>query len=280
MTSVRPASSMRLLWTGLVLAGIVVTIGLLVDRGTEEDASTPLTQRQPSVRGTRDANAEFVRGEAADIEARPAQLQLGLRTPCDGSVHTEIELFNRGDVPASIDGWITSSSAIVVDAQPGFVLAPKESCKVELRISPWSYGENKQRVEFRVKDSPTVRVGVSWEVQAAIWAKPALIVRPNGTRPRRVILERIGAEGAFLPEPFTVLSVHPLVAFVDDTAAAEAGVATLIVDFKAIDDLAEHATKDEGVFTFGAAGRWKTLDILVRTDCGACPELHLLIRNQ
>lgn len=279
MAPTRSASSTRFLITGVVLAGIVITIGFLVERSNEDEPASAMTERKTRAREVREVGAPASHQDAANVEARPTQLQLGTRTPCDGAVRTEIELFNRGKTPATIGGWLVSSSALVVDAQPGFTLAPGEGCKVELRVSPWSYGHNEQRVEFRVQDSPSVRVEVSWDVQAAIWAKPSLIVRPSGIRPRRVVLERIGVDGAFLPEPFSVLSVHPSVAAVDEGAAIEAGVATLLVDFAAIDEIAQHAMKSDRAFTFGSAGRWKTLEILVRTDCGACPELHLLVRN-
>ncbi len=279
MSDSQPRTGLRLVMTGLVLASIVVVGGFLLQRAPEDAEPNAANEARPTVRAPREVGGARAPSQPAVVEARPSHLSLGTRSPCEGAVRTEVELFNRGETPASIDGWLVSSSAIIVDAQPGFTLAAGESCKVELRVSPWSFGVNAQRVEFRVKDSASVRVGVDWEVQAAIWAKPSLIVRPTGNRPRRVVLERIGVDGAFLPEPFTVLSVSPLVAFVDDAAPAEPGVATLLVDFAAIDEIAAHATKEDRAFTFGAAGRWKTLEILVRTDCGACPELHLFIRN-
>ncbi len=279
MIPTRPHSTARTLITGFTLAVIVVGLGIFVSSESTDGTEDSPRESTRSLRGARGVDADAPPIAPAEVEARPAHISLGTRSPCDGAVRTEVELFNRGKTPASIAGWLVSSSAIVVDAQPGFTLAPGESCKIELRVSPWSYGVNRQGVEFRVKESPSVRLGVDWEVQSAIWAKPSLIVRPTGNRPRRVVLERIGIEGAFFPEPFTVLSVSPLVAFVDEAAPVESGVATLLVDFHAIDEMASTATKDDHAFTFGAAGRWKTLEILVRTDCGACPELHLSVRN-
>ena len=113
-------------------------------------------------------------------------------------------------------------------------------------------------------------------------ARPAVVTRPDRARNFAVNIDRVSADGAFLPEAYEILGVEPRVAPI--LPPLEPGHGAINIDFQAIDELAASPSGAELTafeWTETQDGRrWKSIELTVRTSLEACPEVRVRVRNR
>ncbi len=222
------------------------------------------------------------------VVVEPEKLELGRVTQCGEPAIGEVTLRNEGRVPAKVDGWVATCGCVAVLAEPGFMLEPGTSRTLPIRVDPTGVGGKSQRIDFRLDGNALGgRVRIDYDVYSPIRAMPSMAIRPEKGTELLLELERSTPEGEHIATPFEVLSVLPPVGqpwrAMEGEPPLEPGWGGVIVDFAAIDALAaDPASRADPAFEWrgdGADARWKTFEIVIRTDDSVCGEIRVRLRN-
>jgi len=268
---------------GITLIGVGVALNLLDDadarpsqraagRGVERRGGGGGEKRLPFARAS-------VSAEAVD---------LGKLTPCQPRGRFEVAVANDGDVPIRIEGWISTSSCLAPEIEPGFEVAAGALEKVPIRVEPWDPGRQSHRIEFRVAADghavnavgASVRVAFTMETPILVW--PSVPRRPERGDRFIVDFERCAPDGTFLAEAFDIYGVEPKVGQIQPPLGD--GHGAVIIDFAAIDELASQpealANRDFEWMDTPNGRRWRSFDLVVRTSLESCPDLRVRVRNR
>lgn len=285
MSSSRITTSTALiLGIALVAAGLYFKFG----GGTDVTGGAPTgasadPERTPAARKDVDPRAPRPR-----VALSSDRLQLGTLSQCGEPKIAEIILTNDGEVPAKVDGWISSCGCISVLTEPGFLLDPGDARTVPIRIDAWGVGTKNARLDFRLAGNAVgARLVFDYTVSSPIRTRPSIVIRSELSKGFLVELERSADDGSHVDEAFNVLGVLPPVATVWAPAEGEApldpGWGGIEIDFAAIDALAaEPDSANDPAFEWKESpkGRkWRSIELLIRTDLPVCGDLRVRVRN-
>jgi len=268
-----------------VLAAItLIGASVYMNWSGSSGATDPATAPAPGGGGISGGIAR-PRGEARAVQKlriSPEKIDLGTVSQCKPMPQVEIVLTNDGTEPVKVVGWIATCSCVEPELTEGLTIAAGDFVKVPVRLHPLGLGGKSQRLDFRLEGNARGgSVRIDYVIDSPILPMPVMVVRPDAYDTKVVDLERVDADGNDLYEKFAVRGIEPPVArFVGSNAD---GHAAIEVDFKAIDALAEGADPRDERFTWETvAGRrtWKTMELVVATDCAACEALRIRIRNR
>jgi hypothetical protein len=97
-----------------------------------------------------------------------------------------------------------------------------------------------------------------------------------------VNIDRSASDGSFVPDAYEILGVEPRVAQI--LPPLEPGHGAINIDFQAIDELAASTGGAEiGAFEWTetpGGRRWRSIELTVRTNLEACPEIRVRVRNR
>ena len=261
--------------------------GALARGGDSSDgAAARLSENSGSSRsGRRDEDPDSPRPR---VRVKPEKLDLGRVTQCGEPTIGEVTLTNDGRTPAKVDGWVATCGCIAVLAEPGFVLEPGASRAIPIRVDPAGIGGKSQRIDFRLNGNALGgRVRLDYEVYSPIRVIPSMAIRPEKGTELLLELERSTPEGEHIATPFEVLAVLPPVGrpwkAADGEPPLDPGWGGVIVDYAAIDELAAQPdSRADPAFEWrgnGDGARWKTLELIIRTDDSVCGEIRVRVRN-
>lgn len=218
-----------------------------------------------------------------NLVVTPERIELGQISHCSGAREFSISMRNTGDTPIAVTGWRTTCACLAPDSAGGFTIAPGEDRALGVRLDPLGFGGKSQSIDFRVDGvvgGPRVRV--DYEVVSPIRPVPGVVLRTEGKPNLVIAIERYDPEHQFLAKPFGILGCVPMVA--KATPTGNDGQWALDIDYAAIDELAAldiNATDPAFQWIDGPKGRrWKSLDLVVRTDDAECGEVHVLVKNR
>jgi hypothetical protein len=273
----RRSGNALLLVGALALGGLGVYINLRPEP-SEGASGAPRNAEAPLAGGPRRPKTGI-----PNLVVTPERIDLGPISHCGGAREFSISMRNTGDTPIAISGWRTTCACLAPEAPGGFTVAPGEDRVLEVRIDPLGFGGKSQSIDFRVDGvvgGPRVRV--DYEVVSPIRPVPGVVMRAEGKPNLVIAIERYDAEHQFLAKPFEILGCVPMVA--KATPTGNDGQWALDIDCAAIDELAAldiNSTDPAFQWTEGPNGRrWKTLDLVVRTDDAECGEVHVLVKNR
>lgn len=218
-----------------------------------------------------------------NLEVTPERVELGTISHCSGPRTFQVTMRNTGTAPIAVTGWRTTCACVSPEAVGGFTIAPGDDHALSVRVDPLGFGGKSHSIDFRL-DGVVVgpRVRVDFEVASAIRPVPGVVLRAEGKPNLVIAIERYDADHQFLAKPFEILGCVPMVA--KATPTGNVGQWALDIDYAAIDELAAFDTsRTDPAFewTEGPNGpRWKTLDLVVRTDSPECGEVHVLVKNR
>lgn len=268
--------------TLLVLAALALAAAGLYQQfgGTSGDDSD---DRSP--RAGNSAAAARAKNEPSKLRLSTERIDLGTISHCEGARTFELLMTNDGTEPITVSGWRATCSCVSPNGKGGFAVLPGETTALPIRVEPQGAGGKSQRIDFRIDGSiGGPRVRIDYVVASVIRPRPSVVMRPTKGTLAIVDLERSAPDGAFIEEAFLILGTVPQVAKVFDVPPSMGlGLGGIEIDFAAIDALA----KLEGVGgdpafeweTTASGVRWKSLDLVVRTDLPACSEVHVTIKN-
>lgn len=280
----------------LLVAAALIGLGLYLNRGERGPGSGDGSASSPSSdsaagdidsvterRRPADTGAPFAR-----LSVSPEKVELGSVPTCGVRRTFEVALANDGDKPLRVDGWVSTCACVAPAVAPGFTIAPGEVYTLPVTVEPWNFGTQSHRIDFRVSGdgrSPNATAGrlrVNYTVEGALRARPAVVTRPDRLRNFAVNIDRVAADGSFLPEAYEILGVEPRVAPI--LPPLEPGHGAINIDFQAIDDLAASPSgADLAAFEWSETPdgpRWKSIELIVRTSLEECPEIRVRVRNR
>lgn len=277
----------------LVCGAALIGLGLYLNRGRESSGARTAALPPGSVerdidsvlgkRRTAPDGAPF-----AKLSVAPEKIEFGSVSTCGERRTVEVALANDGDAPLRVDGWVSTCACVSPTVAPGFVIEPGGVFQLPIAIEPWNFGTQSHRIDFRVSGdglSPNAsagRVRVNFSVDGVLRARPAMVTRPGHMRNFAVNIDRSASDGSFVPDPYEILGVEPRVAQV--LPPLEPGHGAINIDFQAIDELAASPTAaDIKAFDWSetpAGRRWKSIELTVRTNLEACPEIRVRVRNR
>jgi hypothetical protein len=276
-----------------LVAIVLISLGLYANLGGDEGDGAEDFARPPARVGDDEdspvvARRRTPKGEKPWVEVVPDRMELGAISPCGGERRFDAVIRNLGRESLEIAGWRATCGCVVVEAEPGFSIAPGDERVVTVRVDPWGAGEKSQRIDFRVLDGAGAsnalgaRLRIDYTVGGALRTRPSAVVRPVGKTPAFVDIERFGPDGEFLAEAFEVMSVLPPVATVLPSLGD--GHGAIEVDYAAIDAMAsEPGAADDPRFEWvevaGAGRRWASFELTVRTSVELCGDLRIRVRN-
>lgn len=268
---------------GITLVGVGVALNILDDSDTRP--SPRAAGRGGEARGGGGAEKQLPFARAS---ISPGVVDLGKLTPCKPRGRFEVAVANDGDVPIRIEGWISTSSCLAPEIEPGFEVAAGAVEKVPIRVEPWDPGRQSHRIEFRVAADghavnavgASVRVDFTMETPILVW--PSVPRRPERGDRFIVDFERCAPDGTFLAEAFDIYGVEPKVGQIQPPLGD--GHGAVIIDFAAIDELASQpealANRDFEWMDTPNGRRWRSFDLVVRTSLESCPDLRVRVRNR
>jgi len=213
------------------------------------------------------------------LRISPAKAELGTLSLCRPVPPVEIVLSNDGPDPVKVVGWIATCACIAPDVAEGFEVPARGFVKVPVRVDPQGLGAKSQRLDFRLEGNARGgSVRFEYTVEGAIVPVPVVAVRPDASDTKVVDLWRIDVAGKPIAEKFVVRSIEPPVAKVVGTV--EDGHAAIEIDYNAIDALAESGSSMFEWRVRGESRRWQSVEIVVETDCDACPQMRMRVRNR
>lgn len=275
----------------LLIGAGLVGLGVYLNRG--QAGSTNSTPPRDSAAGDIDSVIEKRRpadagAPFAKLTVSPEKLDLGSVPTCGARRTFEVALANDGDKPLRVDGWVSTCACVSPQVAPGFTIEPGDVFTLPIAVEPWNFGTQSHRIDFRVSGSglsPNAtagRVRVNFTVEGALRARPAIVTRPDLMRNFAVNIDRVAADGSFLPEAYEILGVEPRVAPI--LPPLEPGHGAINIDFQAIDELAASPSgADLAAFEWTETSdgrRWKSIELVVRTSLEACPEIRVRVRNR
>jgi hypothetical protein len=268
---------------GITLVGVGIALNLL-----DDDDAGPSTRSAERRGETRAGGGGEKRLPFARASISPEAVDLGKLTPCAPRGRFEVAVANDGDTPIRIEGWLSTSSCLVPEVEPGFTVAAGAVEKVPIRVEPWDPGRQSHRIEFRVAADghavnavgASVRVDFTMETPILVW--PSVPRRPERGDRFIVDFERCNPDGSFLEEAFDIFGVEPKVGQIQPPLGD--GHGAVIIDFAAIDELAAQPEAQENRdfewMNTPNGRRWRSLDVVVRTSLESCPELRVRVRNR
>ena len=280
----------------LLVAAALIGLGIYLNRegrGTGSELASRSSPSPDSAAGDIDSVTERRRpadtgAPFARLSVSPEKIELGSVPTCGVRRTFEVALANDGDKPLRVDGWVSTCACVAPTVAPGFTIEPGEVYTLPVVAEPWNFGAQSHRLDFRVSGeglSPNAtagRVRVNYTVEGALRARPAVVTRPDRARNFAVNIDRVSADGSFLPEAYEILGVEPRVAPI--LPPLEAGHGAINIDFQAIDELAASPSGAELTafeWTETQDGRrWKSIELTVRTSLEACPEIRVRVRNR
>lgn len=243
-----------------------------------EDIDAVIGKRRPAAEGT----------AFAKLTVSPEKAELGVVSTCGARRTFDVALANDGDKPVRVDGWVSTAAAVAPTVAPGFIIEPGDVFTLPIAVEPWDFGSQSHRIDFRVSGdglSPNATAGrlrVNFVVDGPLRARPAVVARPERARNFAVNIDRVASDGSFVPEAYEILGVEPRVAPI--LPPLEPGHGAINIDFQAIDDLALSPGASEiAAFEWSdtpGGRRWKSLELIVRTDLEPCPEIRVRVRNK
>ena len=283
--AIRRVSTPIALLIGAALIGLGVYLnrdGLRSTPVPAEPASgeidTVLGKRRPTAAGTR----------FAKMAVSPEKVELGVVSTCGARRTFDVALANDGEKPIRVDGWVSTCACMAPTVAPGFTIDPGDVFTLPVAVEPWDFGSQSHRIDFRVSGeglSPNATAGrlrVNFTVEGPLRARPAVVARPERVRNFAVNIDRVLPDGSFLPEAYEILGVEPRVAPI--LPPLEPGHGAINIDFHAIDDLAASpGAADIAAFEWTKTPdgrRWKSIELTVRTNLEACPEIRVRVRNR
>lgn len=213
------------------------------------------------------------------LRISPQKVELGTISLCRPVPPVEIVLTNDGPDPVKVVGWVSTCACVAPDINEDFEVPARGFVKVPVRVDPQGLGGKSQRIDFRLQGNARGgSVRLDYTVEGALVPVPVVAVRPDANDAKIVDIWRIDDAGKVVEQKFTVRSVEPPVAKFIGTVGD--GHAAIEIDYKAIDALAESGS---GMFEWQVRGetrRWRSLEIVVETDCEACPAMRMRVRNR
>ena len=244
----------------------------------ENDIGTVLGKRRAAPEG-----APF-----AKLSVAPEKIELGSVSTCGERRVVEIALANDGESPLRVDGWVSTCACVSPTVAPGFSIEPGRVFTLPIAVEPWSFGPQSHRIDFRVSgdglapNASAGRVRVNFVVDGILRARPAMVTRPEHMRNFAVNIDRSASDGSFVPDAYEILGVEPRVAQI--LPPLEPGHGAINIDFQAIDELAAStggAELESFEWTETPGGRrWRSIELTVRTNLEACPEIRVRVRNR
>ena len=269
--------------TTVVVIAALVLAGLGIYLNLSKDPADPAKRGGAAGRGEEGIRLPERREDDGPMRAAlrisPQKVELGTISLCRPVPPVEIVLTNDGPDPVKVVGWVSTCACVAPDVAEDFEVPARGFVKLPVRVDPQGLGAKSHRLDFRLQGNARGgSVRFDYTVEGALVPVPVVAVRPDATDAKIVDIWRIDGAGKALEQKFTVRAVEPPVAKFIGTVGD--GHAAIEIDYKAIDALAESGS---GMFEWQVRGetrRWRSLEIVVETDCEACPAMRMRVRNR
>lgn len=225
------------------------------------------------------------------VTVSPATVDFGYRSYCAPPevLSRQVAVTNTGASPASVVHWSASCGCTTSDLPESFDLAPGESRTFTATMDPWGgWGHKSQSIQFIVDEveggtRPGPRLELEVDLGGALHPVPGIVRRPPPDA-------REALEGAVEGEPWErfeglVVSEDGLPfritgSNVPCVRLTEQGVPPQWnIEFRWDDFDAWAGIDGTGIVERDADGRWSRVILVLATDRGECPALHIAIHN-